>query len=94
MDHRVTQRNVRDTGVCGVTYVTPIAGQDAKPTVGGDGAPSQPTVDEDDEVRGQLADSAASVLVEILYAARMARFDLLRPVQGLAKWFTKWKKEA
>ncbi len=46
----------------------------------------------DDEVRGQLADAAASVLMKILYAAIMARFDLLRPVQGLAKWFTKWKK--
>ena len=28
----------------------------------------------------------------LVYAARMARFDLLRPVQGLAKWFTKCKK--
>jgi hypothetical protein len=46
---------------------------------------------EDDGVRGQLADAAASVLMKILYAARMARFDLLRPVQGLAKSFTKWK---
>ena len=34
---------------------------------------------------------AASVLMKILYAARMARVDLLRPVQGLAKSFTKWK---
>ena len=31
------------------------------------------------EVR-ELAPSAASVLMRIMYAARMARFDLLRPV--------------
>ncbi len=47
--------------------------------------------EEDDGSRGQLADAAASVLMKILYAARMARSDLLRPVQGLAKSFTKWK---
>jgi hypothetical protein len=59
--------------------------------------PNHKTVDEismvkDDEERGHLADSAASVLMKLLYAARVARFDLLRPVQGLAKWFTKWRK--
>ena len=59
------------------------------PKLGGDGALSP---HDDDEVRGQLADAAASVLMKILYSARMARFDLLRAVQGLAKWFTKWKK--
>ena len=72
-------------------YITPVEGQDAEPTVGGDGAPSV-SPNGDDEVRGQLADAAASVLMKVLYAARKARFDLLRPVQGLAKWFTKWKK--
>ena len=43
----------------------------------------------DGEERGQLADAAASVLMKLIYATRVARFDLLRPVQGLAKWFTK-----
>ena len=63
----------------------------------GDGTSSDPATkgvippvkEEDDGVRGQLADAAASVLMKILYAARMARVDLLRPVQGLAKSFTK-----
>ena len=37
---------------------------------------------------GILANSAASVVMKIMYAARMARFDLLRPVQGLARFLT------
>ena len=88
-------------------YVTPDVVPDAGSTVGGDGDSSSKLLGEvistskppgevislgDDEVRGQLADAAASVLMKILYAARMARFDLLRPVQGLAKWFTTWQK--
>ncbi len=67
-------------------HVTALDDRAAECASGGDGAPP------DDEVRGQLADAACSVLMKILYAARMARFDLLRPVQGLAKSFTKWKK--
>jgi hypothetical protein len=39
---------------------------------------------------GELASVAASILMKCLYVARMARFDLLRPVQGLAKYLTKW----
>ena len=39
---------------------------------------------------GLMADHAASVLMKCMYAARMARYDLLRPVQGLAKFITKW----
>ena len=42
---------------------------------------------------GELAPSAASVLMKIMYAARMARFDLLRPVQWLAKFMTKWTRQ-
>ena len=49
------------------------------------GKPTQP-----DE--GVLAKMAASILMKCLYAARMARFDLLRPIQGLAKYLTKWGK--
>jgi hypothetical protein len=41
---------------------------------------------------GKLASSAASVLMKCLYAARMCRFDLLRAVQGLAKYMTRWTK--
>ncbi len=37
-----------------------------------------------------MSEQAASVLMKCMYAARMARFDLLRPVQGLAMFLTKW----
>ncbi len=33
---------------------------------------------------------AASVVMKIMYGARMARFDLLRAIQGLAKSITTW----
>ena len=39
-----------------------------------------------------LAKSAASVLMKCLYPARMCRFDLLRVVQGLARYMTKWTR--
>ena len=42
------------------------------------------------EVRGELANIAAKVLMKILYAARMCRFDLLRAVCALAAKVTKW----
>jgi hypothetical protein len=36
---------------------------------------------------------AAKILMKILYAARMARFDLLRAICGLAQFITKWDDE-
>ena len=42
---------------------------------------------------GELAPSAASVFMKIMYAARMARLDLLRPVQALARFMTKWTRQ-
>ena len=48
----------------------------------------EPKVDE--QPAGKLAAVAASVLMKCMYVARMARFDLLRAVQGLAKYLTKW----
>ena len=49
------------------------------------------TKEELDEPR-VLANSAASIVMKVMYAARMARFDLLRPIQGLARHMTKWTK--
>ena len=43
--------------------------------------------------RGALQPIAAKVLMKILYAARMARFDLLRAVCHLACFITKWTTE-
>ena len=36
---------------------------------------------------------AAKILMKILYAARMARFDFLRAVCGLAQFITRWDDE-
>ncbi len=44
------------------------------------------------EEPGELAGKAASVLTKSLYAARVARFDLLRAAQGLARYLTRWTK--
>jgi hypothetical protein len=46
-----------------------------------------------DLTRGALQPIAAKVLMKILYAARMARFDLLRAVNYLACYITKWTPE-
>ena len=40
--------------------------------------------------RGALAPHAASILMKLLYAARIARFDLLRSINTLARNVTKW----
>ena len=42
--------------------------------------------------KGVLADVSSNILMKILYAARVARFDLLRPVTALAAKVTKWTK--
>ena len=39
---------------------------------------------------GVLGDIACAVLMKILYAARMGRYDLIRPVAALASKVTKW----
>ena len=59
-------------------------------------AVSTPFLTEDDPdpkgegAKGRLGDNAASVLMKILYAARMVRFDLLKPIQMLACRIHKW----
>ena len=45
------------------------------------------------EVRGELAPHAASILMKLLYAARIARFDLLRSINNLARNITKWSSK-
>ena len=40
-----------------------------------------------------LTGNASKVLMKVLYAARMARFDLLRPVGYLASMVTKWDSD-
>ena len=47
---------------------------------------------DDEETKGELAPIAARILMKLLYAARMCRFDLLRPCCWLATQITKWGK--
>ena len=42
------------------------------------------------EMTGVLGDIASAVLMKILYAARMGRYDLIRPVTALGSLITKW----
>jgi hypothetical protein len=48
--------------------------------------------EDDHQAKGELGDSACSVLMKILYGARMARYDLLRAVTNLARQVTKWTR--
>ena len=40
--------------------------------------------------KGQLSEAAASITMTILFVARVARFDLLRPTCRLAQYLSKW----
>ena len=59
--------------------------------------PPIPKAPEEEEVseanRGSLAPQAGSILMKLLYAARICRFDLLRSVNNLARKITKWTKK-
>ena len=50
------------------------------------------TVGPDAEEAGELANDAASILMKILYGARMGRWGLLKAVTSLAAHLTKWSK--
>jgi hypothetical protein len=47
----------------------------------------------DDIVKGKLANVAAKILMKVFYAARLARFDLLRAIGHLACHITKWAED-
>ena len=48
--------------------------------------------EDDIDEGGELQPHAAKILMKVLYAARMYRFDLLKPVTYLASRITKWSK--
>ena len=48
---------------------------------------------EEDEKPGRLQPIASKVLMKVLFAARMARYDLLRATQSLASRVTKWSAD-
>ena len=54
---------------------------------------SDPLMANTAEEGGRLAPIASSILMTVLYAARMARFDLLRATNRLARYITKWSYE-
>jgi len=56
---------------------------------GGGDTPLEPESTED---YGQLSDVACSILMKLLYGARMARWDLLRAIGILSSRVTKWSK--
>ena len=62
------------------------------PTPFTDAGIARPTLSED-EKPGKLQPVASKILMKILFAARMARFDLLRTTQSLASKVTKWSVE-
>jgi hypothetical protein len=69
---------------CNLAKVSPTPFTDAgiaRPTLSEDGMP------------GKLQPVANKILMKILFAARMARFDLLRATQSLASRVTKWSVE-
>ena len=48
---------------------------------------------EEGEPQGKLQPIASRVLMKILFAARMARWDLLRATQSLASRVAKWSRD-
>jgi len=58
--------------------------------VNGSSGTGEKDVSSPDAPRGELAPHAASMLMKLLYAARIARFDLLRSINNLARNVTKW----
>ena len=50
------------------------------------------TPEPDDGPKGELQPIASRVLMKVLYAGRMARYDLLFPCQKLATKITKWTR--
>ena len=50
-------------------------------------------IEGEEEPMGHLQPIASKVLMKILFAVRMARWDLLRATQSLASRVTKWSKD-
>ena len=54
--------------------------------------PPDEAAEDEDIPHGAMNTDAASIIMTTMYAARMARFDLLRAVGHLARRMTKWDK--
>ncbi|CAE8612441.1 unnamed protein product [Polarella glacialis] len=90
-DRRVIEYDMHDFLEQCVSHYKKVCGEDvvlkkaSTPFLDEDKLP-----EEDDNEPGKLADAACSVLMKVLYGARLARFDLLKAVAGLASKVTKW----
>jgi hypothetical protein len=80
------------TGTGGTLPEVCIYADDEKPADGKKRKKKTPKPELAEGDRGQLASVAASVLMKVLYAARLARFDLLRATCRLACYISKWDK--
>ena len=58
------------------------------------GNPTITNEDDDSEPRGALAKVASSVLMKLLYGARVARWDLLKAVTRLAGRVSRWTRQS
>ena len=76
---------------CNLAKVSPSSLKEV-PTPFTEAGIARPTLSED-EKPGKLQPVASKILMKILFAARMARFDLLRATQSLASRVTKWSVE-
>ena len=76
----------RQSCAIGVTILCPPSGSATVPDQRG----GTPELAMKEPVRGHLAPHAASVLMKLLYGARIARFDLLRQVNRLARNVHRW----
>ena len=76
---------------CNLAKVSPSSLPEV-PTPFTDAGIARPTLSED-EKPGKLQPVASKILMKVLFAARMARFDLLRATQSLASRVTKWSVE-
>ena len=76
---------------CNLAKVSPSSLKEV-PTPFTEAGIARPTLSED-EKPGKLQPVASKILMKILLAARMARFDLPRASQSLASRVTKWSVE-
>ncbi|CAE8719856.1 unnamed protein product [Polarella glacialis] len=75
-----------------VTKYTDLAGSSPLKKVPTPFLPDGSLLAEDDAELGELSADACGVLMKNLYAARLSRPDLLKPINDLAKNVTKWTK--
>ena len=75
-----------------VTAYLELAGPNA-PKLRSAATPFLEEVDDEKVGEGKLQSIAASILMKVLYGARMVRFDLLKAVNYLASRITKWSPE-